>query len=111
MWGRTLPSEVRSGLFGGKGSVRVVRLLPALPAPFTAAIGCELDPEGDVGVHVQKEFAELVIGIAGRGTLHIGGEAAPIEPGSVASLALGQTLSIRNDSDREPLVYVIVKAG
>ena len=61
-------TERMDALFGGTGEVRVVDLLGAssAPAPFAAALACELAPGASVGAHVQAEYAEVVIFVEGR---------------------------------------------
>lgn len=102
-------ASVRTSLFGGEGSVRVWALAP-VPAPFTVALHCELDPGGRVGAHAQQSDDEIVIVTAGEGVLYVDGRAHPCVPGSLVALPLGARLEIDNASTTEPLVYLIVKA-
>lgn len=104
-------TDVRTALFGGKGSVKVSDLLgPRATPPFSAVLFCELDPDGSVGVHQQQRDPELVLGLAGRGEATVQGNIEPLEPGSVVYVPFGATLSLRNLSSEEPLRYLIVKA-
>ncbi len=109
MWDRQRRHDVRERLFGGDGVVRVWSLAAQPLPPFAAVLACELDPSSCVGAHVQQYFAELVIGIAGRGEVEVDGVPRPFLPGSVVELPLGHTLAIRNGSLSEPLRYLIVK--
>jgi hypothetical protein len=104
------PWFVHQNLFGGSGAVRVRSLLRAAAEPFTAALACELAPAGRVGAHVQQEFPELVVGLAGDGEALVEGVSHPLGPLDVVHLALGARLEIRNRSSSEPLRYLIVKA-
>lgn len=79
-------------------------------SPFTAALACELEPGGAVGEHVQENDDELVIGVAGQGHATVGGTRRRLEPGCVVGIALGQVLTITNDSADTPLRYLIIKA-
>lgn len=78
--------------------------------PFDCVLGCELDPGGTVGAHVQSECAEIVIVTEGRGHARVGDQSLPLAPGAVVPLPLGETLALRNGSNEEPLRYFIVKA-
>ena len=102
--------DTRHQLFGGSGTVRVWALVDAPRTPFTAVLACELEPSASVGVHVQQQYPELVIAVAGVGSVRVDGELRPFVAGSVVELALGQTLAISNTSSEEPLRYLIVKA-
>jgi quercetin dioxygenase-like cupin family protein len=105
------PSDRREALFGGAGAVRVWDLLEGGEAPpFTAVLGCELDPGGSVGRHRQQEFPEIVVGLGGEGEAEVDGEWYQLGLGDVVHLPLGSTLAIRNRSSTEPLRYLIVKA-
>jgi quercetin dioxygenase-like cupin family protein len=109
--GPTLPSTVYPSLFGGVGQVRVSSLLHGPSAPFTAALRCELAPGGRVGAHVQQEFAELVIGVAGDGEAKVNGVVHPLSSARAVHVPLGAVLEIINRSSDVPLGYVIVKAS
>lgn len=111
LWDRNLPHDARHALFGGQGAVRVWALVNAPASPFTAVLACELEPGGSVGPHVQEHFPELVLGIAGQGTVRVDGVAAPFGAGQVVELARGRSLAIANDSSSEPLRYLIIKAA
>lgn len=111
MWNRDAPHDVRSGLFGGRGSVRVWNSIPQPIAPFRAVLACELEPGGSVGPHVQAEFAELVIVVSGAGQAKVGERSHVLASGVVIELPLGDTLSLENGSATEPLRYFIVKGG
>jgi quercetin dioxygenase-like cupin family protein len=102
---------VHSKLFGGLGDVRVVSLLRAASPPFTAALWCELSPGGSVGAHVQQEFSEIVIGIAGEGEARVDGTVHRLVALQAVYLPLGAALELVNLSEREPLRYLIVKAS
>ena len=110
LWNRDVPHDTRSGLFEGSGVVRVWALVDAPRLPFTAVLACELEPAASVGTHVQQQYPELVIAVAGAGSVRVDGELRAFGAGSVVELCLGQTLSISNGSDEEPLRYLIVKA-
>ena len=104
-------SDRREALFGGTGAVSVWNLLGRSSAePFTAVLGCELDPGGSVGRHVQEHFPEIVIGLEGEGRALVDGEPQPLGPGDVAHLPKGSILAIENTSASEPLRYLIIKA-
>lgn len=104
------PVTVYTNLFGGTGEVRVFSLLQGAMEPFTAALSCELAPGGSVGAHVQQEFPELVIGIAGQGEARVNGVAHPLDALHAVHLPLGAVLQIVNLAAHEPLRYLIVKA-
>jgi uncharacterized cupin superfamily protein len=104
------PETVYKSLFGGAGEVRVVSLLRGASAPFTAVLSCELSPGGSVGPHLQQEFAEVVIGVAGEGEARVNGVAQRLDACHAVHLPLGAALEIVNRSEREPLRYLIVKA-
>ena len=110
LWDRNLPHDARHALFGGQGAVRVWALVNAPAPPFTAVLACELEPGGSVGPHVQEHFPELVLGIAGAGTVRVDGVASPFGAGQVVELARGRTLALANDSSSAPLRYLIIKA-
>jgi quercetin dioxygenase-like cupin family protein len=104
-------TDVRTALFGGKGSVKVSDLLgPRATPPFSAVLFCELEPSGSVGVHRQERDPELVLGLEGHGEATVRGAPEPLVPGSVVYVPFGATLSLRNLSPDEPLLYLIVKA-
>jgi len=107
------PETLRhEALFGGRGEVRVRDLLgePSPLAPFGAALACELDAGGAVGIHVQSDLAEVVIFVEGRALVTVGAARREAGPGAVVPLPLGETLAIENASQDEPLRYLIVKA-
>jgi quercetin dioxygenase-like cupin family protein len=110
LWNRDVPHDARGELFGGKGIVRVWALLGAPRRPFAAVLACELEPGASVGTHRQQQYPELVIAVAGAGSVRVDGELRAFNAGSVIELSLGQTLSIANGSNEEPLRYLIVKA-
>jgi len=110
MWtGRGTPDK-RRALFGGTGEVRVWSLLPRVPDPFDCVLGCELDPAGSVGPHVQDLCSEVVIVTEGTGRAFVDDQAFDLVPGTVVPLPLGATLALDNASADEPLRYLIVKA-
>lgn len=108
------PSEgkptVYTNLFHGSGELRVWSLLRAPAEPFSAVLTCELAPAGSVGPHVQQEFPELVLGIAGEGEARVDGVPQRLGPSTAVYLPLGATLEIVNRSTSEALRYLIVKA-
>jgi quercetin dioxygenase-like cupin family protein len=104
------PRFVRRDLFGGRGTVVVADLLgKQVLEPFRAVLGCELEPGGSVGPHVQQEHPEIVVGIAGEGTATVDGVVRRLASGDVIVLAHGSVLAIENPGE-EPLRYLIVKA-
>lgn len=102
---------MRAALFGGTGSVRVYNLqgARAMP-PFESVLACTLDAGGRVGAHVQQEFAEIVVGVRGRGLALVNGKPRALEPFDVVHLPLGAQLEIQNASDAETLEYLIIKS-
>jgi hypothetical protein len=106
----TGPTAVYTNLFGGLGEVRVLSVLQGASPPFTAVLSCELAPGGRVGAHLQQEFPELVIGVAGEGEARVNGVAQPLDGFHAVYLPLGAALEIVNRSQGEPLRYLIVKA-
>jgi quercetin dioxygenase-like cupin family protein len=105
------PRFVRHDLFGGRGAVTVTDLLGATSiAPFVAVLGCELEPGGSVGRHVQEAYPEIVIGLGGQGTATVNETEHRLSAGDVVPLPLGAVLAIDNPGD-EPLRYLIVKAA
>jgi hypothetical protein len=111
LFDKATPHDCRPRLFGGKGEVRVWSLLDAPLLPFRAVLACELSPAASVGVHVQEQCPELVIGVSGVGSVAVNGVASRFGPGTVVELPLGHTLALENDSDHEPLRYFIIKAS
>ncbi len=109
MWiGKGAP-DVRPELFGGTGEVRVWSLMAGALPPFDCVLGCELDPGGSVGVHVQNECTEIVIITEGHGEARVDDQPQALRPGVVVRLALGQKLALTNGSDVDPLRYLIIK--
>ena len=102
--------DVRHQLFGGRGAVRVWALVTTPAVPFTAVLACELEPGGSVGTHLQPDFPEIVICLAGAGRVTVNDSASAFSPGVTVELARGHTLAIENNSKDEPLQYLIVKA-
>lgn len=101
----------QEGLFGGTGKVAVWDLLGRLSAPpFSAVLSCELEAGGSVGKHVQQRDPEIIVGLGGEGEAEVDGVMQALVAGAVVYLAHGQTLSIYNRSDAEPLRYFIIKA-
>ena len=97
-------------LFNGEGEVKVWNLLRRQQAGhFKAALWCELESNGSVGEHYQKDFSELIIGIQGQGYAHLGHENYVVCSGSCIYLPKGKTLNIVNEQD-QPLTYLIIKA-
>ncbi|MFT3842726.1 MAG: cupin domain-containing protein [Myxococcaceae bacterium] len=90
--------------------MRVWSLLDQVPAPFDCVLGCELDPNGHVGAHVQEDCAEVVIVTDGEGEAHVSGTSVTLTPGAVVPLPLGASLELSNASRSQPLRYLIVKA-
>jgi quercetin dioxygenase-like cupin family protein len=111
VWNRAGAHDRRERLFGGDGAVLVWNLCVGDPQPpFGAVLACELEGGGSVGTHRQQEFAEVLIVLEGAGVAQVNGAPAPLQPGVVIQLALGNTLSLQNGSPERPLRYVIVKA-
>jgi quercetin dioxygenase-like cupin family protein len=104
------PPFLHTNLFGGTGEVRVWNLLHGAAEPFTAVLSCELSAGGRVGRHVQQEFPELVLGLAGDGEALVDGARHALVTHSAVHLPLGAQLEIVNRSEHEPLRYLIVKA-
>ena len=102
--------RVRVNLFGGRGSVSVWSLLEHQAAPFTAVLSCELAPGGSVGRHLQEQYPEIVVGLAGHGEARVAGTRHSLDPGDVVHLPLGATLELANLSDEAVLAYLIIKA-
>ncbi len=110
-WAGQGEPDRRRELFGGRGEVRVWSLLEAVPAPFDCVLGCELDPLGAVGEHVQERCSEVVIVTEGEGEATVSGRAVALTPGVVVPLPLGASLALSNASRTRPLRYLIVKAA
>ena len=108
---RSLPHDVRQGLFGGQGAVRVWALTARPTLPFTAILACELEPGASVGPHVQQDYPEIVIAVSGSGSVQVNGAASPFAAGQVVELAHGHTLAISNATSDQPLRYLIIKAA
>lgn len=102
--------DVRRDLFGGKGEVRVWSLLRSALPPFDCALGCELEPFGNVGPHVQDRCSEIIVCVSGEGEACVEDDVTQLAPGVVVSLPLGDTLALSNTSKTEPLRYLIIKA-
>lgn len=111
MWNRDDAHDARSGLFGGRGIVRVWNAVQSPIAPFRAILACELEPLASVGPHVQGELAEIVIVVSGTGRASVNERGYELASGVVLELPLGDTLSLENVSGTEPLRYFIVKSG
>lgn len=101
--------DVRRELFGGRGEVRVWNLLGAAAEPFTALLSCELSVGGSVGRHLQQEFAEVVVGLEGRGEAWVDERAYSLAAGDVVHVPRGAVLALENRGDA-PLRYLIIKA-
>jgi quercetin dioxygenase-like cupin family protein len=111
MWNRSRSHDRRERLFGGSGAVLVWNLCDDEPGPpFGAILACELEGGASVGVHVQKEFAEVVIVMEGEGMARVDGSPVHLNAGVVVQLPVGQTLALENSSSEFPLRYLIVKA-
>lgn len=111
MWNQSDPHDRRERLFGGSGAVLVWNLCDGSPQPpFAAILACELEGGGSVGTHVQHEFPEVVIVMEGQGVARVAGAPVSLQPGVVVQIPLGHTLALENESSRQPLRYLIVKA-
>lgn len=99
----------RRDLFGGTGVVRVWNLGGQVP-PFTAVLWCELEGGGRVGKHRQETDDEVVVVVAGRGSIRVDGVEQAVGPGSSVGVRLGALLEIENGEPAAPLQYLIVKA-
>ena len=109
MWtGRGNPDR-RQALFGGRGEVRVWSLMDGALPPFDCVLGCELDPGGAVGTHVQQQCTEVVIVTEGHGEARVGDESVALRPGTVVRLPHGEKLALTNGSEVDVLRYLIVK--
>jgi quercetin dioxygenase-like cupin family protein len=98
-------------LFGGQGEVIVRDLLEGKTAgPFTAVLACELEPQGTVGAHLQADDSELLIVLKGSGKAHIGTTEHALTEATTLFLPLGETLALTNESEREALHYLLIKA-
>jgi len=112
VWNRSQPHDRREQLFGGRGAVLVWSLCADGPRPpFGAVLACELEGGSSVGTHLQQELAEIVIVVEGQGVAQVAGAPVTLHPGAVVEVPLGHTLALVNGSPREPLRYLIVKAG
>jgi quercetin dioxygenase-like cupin family protein len=104
-------ADRREALFGGQGAVLVWDLMRGQALePFSAVLGCELEPGASVGPHVQQRDPEIVICLEGRGTAKVNGQAHALEPGAVVALPHGSTLALANEEPAAPLRYLIIKA-
>jgi hypothetical protein len=111
MWtGRGNPDR-RKDLFGGRGEVRVWSLMDGALPPFDCVLGCELDPGGSVGVHVQDRCSEVVIVTEGHGEARVGAGTIALTPGTVVRLPLGEKLALSNGSEVDVMRYLIVKVA
>jgi quercetin dioxygenase-like cupin family protein len=111
VWNRSRPHDRRERLFGGNGAVLVWNLCDPKPAlPFGAILACELERGGSVGLHLQQEFAEMLIVVEGEGVARVGEVPAALHAGVVVQIPLGQTLALENASPERPLRYLLVKA-
>ena len=103
--------DLRTALFGGRGTVKVWNLLgQGATPPFSAVLACELEPGGRVGVHVQQRDPEIIVGLGGNGVATVDDTPLPLVPGSAVYLPFGSRLSIDNSSADEALSYLIIKA-
>ena len=106
----SLTPSRRRDLFGGHGEVQVWSLLhPHALDPFRAALWCELEPSGVVGRHLQQHYPEILICLAGTGTVNIGQQSHDFIPGVCLTLPRGEILHI-TCGDQAPLNYLIIKA-
>jgi mannose-6-phosphate isomerase-like protein (cupin superfamily) len=97
-------------LFSGKGEVKIWNLLRRPDQePFKAILWCELEGNGSVGTHYQKEYPEIIVCLQGHGSAVIGHETFALAPGICVHLAQGQTLALKNEANH-PLTYLIIKA-
>ena len=105
-------AQIRTQLFGGKGSVATWDCLSNVTAgPFTAALWCTLEPGGSIGSHHQQRDAEVVLCIDGDGDISVGSTTQRFQRGELAYVPVGESLSIRNRCDQKGLHYVIIKAS
>ena len=81
-----------------------------LPA-FSAVLSCELEAGGSVGAHLQQVADEIVVVTEGMGTARVNGAEQTLRAGTVVWLPLGAQLELQNDSDSDPLLYLIIKAA
>ena len=63
-----------------------------------------------MGLHLQREFAEVLIVVEGEGVARLGESPVALHAGVVVQVPLGDTLSLENASPELPLRYLIVKA-
>ncbi len=110
MWDRAEAHDVRSALFGGEGIVRVWVVPTRAAPPFSVVLACELEASGRVGVHVQAQDAEMIVGVTGEGVVIVDEVPTLLGPGAVVALPLGGRMAIDNASPVEPFRYLILKA-
>ena len=103
------PDFTQTDLFGGRGTVSIWNLTPALP-PFSALLWCSLSGMGRVGPHRQQQHPEIVMCISGQGNIWIDKTKFEMLPMQAYPVPFGAVLAIENTQD-EPLVYTITKAG
>ena len=102
------PDFTQTDLFGGRGTVSIWNLNPALP-PFSALLWCSLSAEGRVGPHRQQRDPEIVMCISGKGFIWIDKTKHEMLPMRAYPVPFGSILAIENRLE-EPLVYTITKA-
>ena len=96
-------------LFGGLGEVQIWNLISGRKMPpFSAALWCELEPNGSIGRHRQQRDPEVVLCLSGQGRATIGKHPHSMEKGSFLYVPFGATLAIDNLAE-EVLRYVIIK--
>lgn len=102
----------REALFGGVGELLIWDLLGETPLPpFDAVFACELAAGGWIGTFQQESHTEIIVVTDGQGTAILNSEAIGIGVGSLIRLDLGSTLSISNESNQNPLRYLVIKAA
>jgi len=105
-------AQIRTQLFGGKGSVATWNCLPnSATGPFTAALWCTLEPGGSVGSHHQESDAEILLCMDGEGEISVGPHTQRFERGELVYVPVGVSLSIHNHSNQKGLHYAIIKAS
>eukprot|EP01051_Picozoa_sp_SAG22_P005726 SAG22_NODE_350_length_11853_cov_3.693211_2_plen_150_part_00 len=97
---RTLLRPLARAPHGGDGLVlyREVYGQRDFRSMFSYVRHYELSPGATIGSYTRTFIEEVFVVLAGRGTMHIGGETIEISKGDVVFAGLGETRSISNST-------------
>lgn len=107
---REMKSEIRSGLRGGNGDVKLLHLFSAeeLSGKAKMCAKITLEPGCSIGEHSHCEDGELYIITNGRGTVDDNGVEREVLPGDAVWTTGGEYHSVTNNSNEPLEMYAIV---